>query len=66
MIFRFTLSCHAIALASAEVLYERRIKRQAKFTNRSISLSALELTSLLDDLGMTERIIENFVASLTH
>jgi len=30
MIFRFTLSCHAIALASAEALYERRIKREAK------------------------------------
>ena len=29
MIFRFTLSCHAIALASAEALYERRIKREA-------------------------------------
>ena len=30
MIFRFTLSCHAIALASAEALYERRIKRESK------------------------------------
>src|SRR5436309_12349424 len=30
MIFRFTLSCHAIALASAGALYERRIKREAK------------------------------------
>ena len=28
--FRFTLSCHAIALASAEALYERPIKREAK------------------------------------
>src|SRR5438552_16415853 len=28
--FRFALSCHAIALASAEALYERRIKREAK------------------------------------
>ena len=43
MLFRFTLSCHAIAsrlavascegwLASAEALFARRIKREAKLT----------------------------------
>src|SRR4051812_5516948 len=63
LIFRFTLSCHAIAsrlavascegwLASAEALNERRIKREAKM---AVSISAL-----------TERIVENIIASLTH
>lgn len=40
LIFRFTLSYHAIALASAEALYERRIKREANHSPNFILLTS--------------------------
>jgi hypothetical protein len=77
MIFRFTLSCHAIAsrlavasregwLASAEALYERRIKREAKLAD-SYFLIRILYFGLSSDRGFfgTQETLSARVAAAT-